>query len=93
MDGKKKELIGDFYNSGRSWLIEPDAVNVHDFRQDAVGRAVPYGIYDWHLRLASTILPMGYVYVGKRQGDSLWTPLPCGGIVRVELDLSGQISS
>ena len=58
MDGKKKELIGDFYNSGRSWLIEPEAVSVHDFRQDAVGRAVPYGIYDLAHKL-------GYVYVGN----------------------------
>lgn len=58
VDTKKKELIGDFYNSGRSWLIEPEAVNVHDFRQDAVGKAVPYGIYDLAHKL-------GYVYVGN----------------------------
>ena len=58
VDTKKKELIGDFYNSGRSWLIEPQPVNVHDFRQDALGRAVPYGIYD-------LIHKLGYVYVGN----------------------------
>ena len=58
VDTKKKELIGDFYNNGRSWLTEPEAVNVHDFRQDAVGRAVPYGIYDVAHKL-------GYVYVGN----------------------------
>jgi hypothetical protein len=46
VDAKKKELIGDFKNTGVSWLKEPIEVNVHDFLQDAFGRAVPYGIYD-----------------------------------------------
>ncbi len=46
IDTKKKELIGNFKNGGRAWRQEADAVNVHDFRQDALGRAVPYGIYD-----------------------------------------------
>lgn len=46
VDTKKKELIGAFKNAGVSWLKEPIEVNVHDFLQDAVGRAVPYGIYD-----------------------------------------------
>lgn len=46
VDAKKKELIGDFKKSGTRWLKEPIQVNVHDFPQDALGRAVPYGIYD-----------------------------------------------
>lgn len=46
VDTKKKELIGDFKNAGRAWVQEPIVVNVHDFRSDALGRAVPYGIYD-----------------------------------------------
>lgn len=46
VDTKKKELIGNFKNAGRAWSREAEAVNVHDFRQDALGRAVPYGIYD-----------------------------------------------
>ncbi len=58
IDSKKKELIGNFKNGGRTWRREADAVNVHDFRQDALGRAVPYGIYDLkHNR--------GYVSVGN----------------------------
>ena len=58
IDTKKKELIGNFKNGGRTWRLEADSVNVHDFRQDALGRAVPYGIYDLnHNR--------GYVYVGR----------------------------
>lgn len=57
VDTKKKELIGNFKNQGRAWGLEPELVNLHDFRNDALGRAVPYGIYD----LAHN---QGYVYVG-----------------------------
>lgn len=58
VDTKKKELIGRFKNAGRAWSREAEAVNVHDFRPDALGRAVPYGIYD----LARN---RGTVYVGR----------------------------
>ena len=58
VDAKKKELIGCFKNAGRVWGTAAEAVNAHDFRQDAAGRAVPYGIYDLtHNR--------GTVYVGQ----------------------------
>jgi DDE family transposase len=58
VDTKKKELIGRFKNAGRVWSQAAETVNVHDFRQDALGRAVPYGIYDLtHNR--------GTVYVGR----------------------------
>jgi hypothetical protein len=58
VDTKKKELIGRFKNAGRVWSPAAEAVNAHDFRQDALGRAVPYGIYDLtHNR--------GTVYVGQ----------------------------
>lgn len=48
VDTKKKELVGDFKNNGREWNPKgsPDAVNVHDFIDPKLGRAVPYGIYD-----------------------------------------------
>jgi DNA-binding MurR/RpiR family transcriptional regulator len=46
VDTKKKELIGNFKNAGQAWCQEAEQVNGHDFLQDAVGRAVPYGIYD-----------------------------------------------
>jgi hypothetical protein len=38
-------LIGNFKNAGRAWCLKPEAVLVHDFPQDAVGQAIPYGIY------------------------------------------------
>lgn len=48
VDTKKKELVGDFKNSGREWQPKgtPECALVHDFPQDAIGKAVPYGIYD-----------------------------------------------
>ena len=46
VDSKKKELIGDFKNGGVSWCQANQRVNVHDFRSEAEGIAVPYGIYD-----------------------------------------------
>lgn len=46
VDSKKKELIGNFRNSGRAWGTAPEAVSVHDFPSEGLGRAVPYGIYD-----------------------------------------------
>lgn len=57
VDTKKKELIGDFKNAGAAWTREATAVNVHDFPQAALGRAVPYGIYDINRQ-------QGTVYVG-----------------------------
>jgi hypothetical protein len=58
VDTKKKELIGNFKNPGRIWGQEAEQVDAHDFPQDALGRAVPYGIYDLHANC-------GTVYVGQ----------------------------
>ena len=38
--------MGNFKNAGQVWAREPTAVNVHDYPHDALGRAVPYGVYD-----------------------------------------------
>jgi hypothetical protein len=46
VDTKNKELIGNFKNAGQAWKQEAEAVNVHDFLSEALGRGVPYGIYD-----------------------------------------------
>lgn len=46
VDTKNKELIGNFKNSGRIWTQEPIEVNAHDFPQDALCKAAPYGVYD-----------------------------------------------
>ncbi|MCX4648017.1 MULTISPECIES: ISAzo13 family transposase [unclassified Streptomyces] len=48
VDTKKKEVVGEFKNAGRQWRPagEPVRVDVHDFPGDALGKALPYGIYD-----------------------------------------------
>lgn len=58
VDTKKKELIGEFKQAGKTWVKEPIEVNVHDFLTQAVGRAVPYGIYDLQRN-------EGVVYIGQ----------------------------
>ena len=46
VDTKKKELVGQFKNGGRIWSQAPVLVQDHDFRSQASGLAIPYGIYD-----------------------------------------------
>jgi hypothetical protein len=48
VDTKKKELVGDFKNGGREWrpLGQALPVRVHDFLTAALGKAIPYGVYD-----------------------------------------------
>lgn len=48
VDTKKKELVGDFKNAGREWQPQstPEKALVHDFPSDAIGKAIPYGVYD-----------------------------------------------
>lgn len=60
VDTKKKELVGDFKNGGREWQPkgEFESVLTHDFPDMAVGKAIPYGVYDLGLNEA-------YVSVGR----------------------------
>ena len=48
VDTKKKELVGDFKNGGREWRPQgrPEDVRVHDFLDQTLGKAIPYGVYD-----------------------------------------------
>lgn len=48
VDTKKKELLGDFKNSGQAWRPQgaPQPVRVHDFKDKKLGKAIPYGVYD-----------------------------------------------
>jgi len=48
VDAKKKELVGAFKNGGREYQPtgQPEQVNVHDFPDKELGKAIPYGIYD-----------------------------------------------
>jgi len=59
VDTKKKELVGEFKNAGQEWQPtgEPEEVQVYDFVNKELGKAIPYGVYD----LASN---EGWVSVG-----------------------------
>lgn len=46
VDTKKKELIGNFKNPGRTWRRDARQVLVTDFPSDAKGKAIPYGVYE-----------------------------------------------
>jgi hypothetical protein len=43
-----RKLVGNYRNNGREWRPtgEPEQVNVHDFLEPALPRAVPYGVDD-----------------------------------------------
>jgi len=57
VDSKKRELVGNFKNGGKSWEREAIPVKDHDFPSDAEGVAVLYGIY-------CTQMNRGNLYVG-----------------------------
>jgi hypothetical protein len=100
VDTKKKELIGNVKKSGRSWCQEAEVVNVHDFRHEAEGRAVPYGIYDLEHNC-------GTVYVGTSAdtpafavdtivqwcGTELRERYPTATRVLIEADSGGSTSA
>lgn len=59
VDTKKKELIGNFRNSGLEWRPKgkPEEVLVYDFKSLGSGKISPYGVYD-------PIQNIGWVNVG-----------------------------
>lgn len=48
MDTKKKEVVGNLANKGWEWqpAKTPVRVEVHDFPDPEVGKAIPYGVLD-----------------------------------------------
>jgi hypothetical protein len=50
VDTKKKEVLGNHKNPGRTYRPkgQPVKVDTHDFPDKKLGKAVPYGVYDIH---------------------------------------------
>jgi Rhodopirellula transposase DDE domain len=48
VDTKKKEVLGNLKNPGKTYRPKgkPIAVDVHDFPDPQLGKAIPYGVYD-----------------------------------------------
>lgn len=63
VDTKKKELVGRFKNPGAVYATTPRLVKDHDFRSEAKGLAVPYGIYD-------TVANRGHLFIGTSHDTS-----------------------
>lgn len=59
VDTKKRELVGNFKNMGKTWRKKgsPIEVNAYDFPSFSKGKAIPYGTYD-------IALNKGFVNVG-----------------------------
>lgn len=72
LDTKKKELVGRFKNEGMAWSKRAHAVYDHDFRSDADGIAIPYGVYD-------TVANHAHVFLGTSHD----TPAFAGDAVRL----------
>jgi hypothetical protein len=50
VDTKKKEVLGNLKNAGKTYRPQgdPQPVKTHDFPDPELGKAVPYGVYDIH---------------------------------------------
>jgi hypothetical protein len=50
VDTKKKEVLGNLKNAGKTYRPQgdPREVKTHDFPDPTLGKAVPYGVYDIH---------------------------------------------
>jgi hypothetical protein len=59
IDTKKKEVVGNLANKGKEYQPkgEPIRVDVHDFPDPQVGKAIPFGVYDLNA-------DQGFVVVG-----------------------------
>jgi hypothetical protein len=54
VDTKKKEVLGNLKNAGKTYRPQgdPPKVKTHDFPDPKLGKAVPYGVYDIHSNVA-----------------------------------------
>jgi len=59
IDTKKKELLGDFFRRGTGWTNGRVRAFDHDFPSAAVGKVVPYGVYDLAANEALVLLAAG----------------------------------
>src|SRR5712691_535178 len=50
VDTKKKEVLGNLANKGKEYQPKgsPERVEGHDFPDPALGKAIPFGVYDIH---------------------------------------------
>jgi hypothetical protein len=93
VDTKKRELVGNFKNNGVKWDRTSVRVNDHDFRSDAIGVAIPYGIYDLLANRGSVFVGVSHDTAAfavhsiagwwKRDGGDRWSTMALGGATTV----------
>lgn len=81
-DTKKKELIGNFKNTGTRYKKLPDLVNDHDFLTYCTGKAAPYGIYD--LSDNSGFVVIGQFIKEEKKGNFLSFDTPEFAVEAIE---------
>jgi hypothetical protein len=77
VDAKKRELVGNFKNAGAKWGRTPTPVNDHDFRSQAEGVAILYGIFDPQANRGSL-----FVGVSHEPPPSPYPPSALGGATK-----------
>jgi hypothetical protein len=60
VDTKKKELIGNFRNPGKTWCRRPREVNEQVYASQAQCLAVPFGVYDVGKNTGYVVVGMSY---------------------------------
>ncbi len=80
IDSKKKEMIGNFKNDGKTWSQDSKEVLDHDFLSDAKGKVVPYGVFDPHRNEALVVV-----------GTSSETPEFATDVVKQWWQLMGEV--
>ena len=62
VDTKKKEPLGNLKNAGKTYRRKgrPVEVKTHDFPDQRLGKAVPYGVYDLELNEAGVSIGIGH---------------------------------
>ena len=83
VDTKKKEVVGNLANKGREWQPKgsPVRVDVHDFPDPNIGKAIPYGCTTWALMpagsaSATTTTPPPLPWQRSAAGGTWWAPRP-----------------
>ena len=80
VDAKKRELVGNFKNTGASWRQEAKETHDHDFRSLSKGVAIPYGLYD-------PVADRGFVVVGTSRGTAEF----CGDCLATWWRMEGRV--
>jgi hypothetical protein len=62
VDTKKKEVLGNLKNPGKTYRPQgdPQKVKTHDFPDPELGKAVPYGVYDIHGNEAGVLVGISH---------------------------------